>query len=99
MRQLLLRVPDELHERLARRAKAEGTSVNALATEVLDVAITETPSSARSTLRARAAAAGFAVSTAQPRPSANSSNSKMYERLAAISLDATELIDEQREPL
>ncbi|MDX6240733.1 MAG: HicB family [Kribbellaceae bacterium] len=36
MRQLLLRVPDDLHARLAARAQERGQSVNALATELLD---------------------------------------------------------------
>ena len=35
MKQLLLRVPDELHARLKRRAEREGRSVNAMATQIL----------------------------------------------------------------
>jgi plasmid stability protein len=37
MKQLLLRVPDDVHRRLAMRAAREGRSVNALATELLDL--------------------------------------------------------------
>ncbi len=39
MKQLLLRVPDELHARLAAQARAKGTSVNALATDILGLGI------------------------------------------------------------
>jgi predicted HicB family RNase H-like nuclease len=38
LKQLLLRVPEDVHRRLAARAKREGRSVNALATEILDAA-------------------------------------------------------------
>lgn len=98
MKQLLLRVPDELHARLARRAIAEGTSVNALATGVLDVAITAVASTPQSILRARAAAAG--MSALSPRPSSNRvpGDSEMESLLAQLTSDADELINEQREP-
>jgi len=59
VKQLLLRVPDELHERLARRSIPEGTSVNALATGVLDVAVTDVARDPRSIGRARASGRGF----------------------------------------
>jgi hypothetical protein len=54
MRQLLLRVPDDLHARLAARAKERGQSVNALATELLDHLIEEDPASVRRRVRAKA---------------------------------------------
>jgi len=54
MRQLLLRVPDDLHARLAARAQERGQSVNALATELLDHLIEEDPASVRRRLRAKA---------------------------------------------
>ena len=38
VKQLLLRVPDDVHRRLAARAVREGRSVNAVATEILDAA-------------------------------------------------------------
>lgn len=97
MKQLLLRVPDELHARLARRAMAEGTSVNALATGVLDVAIIAVASTPRSILRARAAAAGMSVVSPQPSNSVPG-DSEMESLLAQLTADADELINEQREP-
>jgi hypothetical protein len=55
-KQLLLRVPADLHARLAARARSEGRSVNAIANEVLDRHATDvTP---RQALRAKARAHG-----------------------------------------
>lgn len=51
MRQLLVRIDDELHRRLRARAAAEGRSANGLVTELLEVALAE--SNGRATLRAR----------------------------------------------
>ncbi|HEY5155380.1 MAG TPA: toxin-antitoxin system HicB family antitoxin [Acidimicrobiales bacterium] len=39
MRQVLLRIPDELHARLMRQAEVEGRSMNTLAKELLDTAL------------------------------------------------------------
>lgn len=39
MKQLLLRVPDELHAQLVSQARAKGTSVNALANDILGLGI------------------------------------------------------------
>ena len=61
MKQLLLRVPDELHRRLCARAAREGRSVNAVATQILDSAVDADGNDRRARLRARAAAAGVAA--------------------------------------
>jgi len=66
MKQLLLRVPDDLHRRLAIRAAREGRSVNALATELLDLGAEADLGDRRARLRARAAAAGFLRSIPAP---------------------------------
>lgn len=58
MKQLLLRVPDELHQRLAARAARDKRSVNAVATEILDASTDTDLGDRRSRLRARAAASG-----------------------------------------
>ncbi len=39
MRQVLLRIPDELHARLIHQAEVEGRSLNTLAKELLDAAL------------------------------------------------------------
>lgn len=59
MKQLLLRVPEDVHARLSARAAKEGRSINAVATEMLDTAIDVVPSNPQTVLRARAAAAGL----------------------------------------
>jgi len=66
MKQLLLRVPDDLHRRLAARAAREGRSVNAVATAVLDVAAEADQGDRRSRLRAKAAAEGTLGSVQAP---------------------------------
>lgn len=58
MKQLLLRIPPELHVRLAAQAKREGRSINALATELLDLNVEVDPSDLQTRVRARAAALG-----------------------------------------
>ncbi|MGH3545263.1 MAG: FitA-like ribbon-helix-helix domain-containing protein [Mycobacteriales bacterium] len=50
---MLLRVPDDLHSRLARRAHRLGRSVNAVANEILDQTADESVD-ARTLLRAKA---------------------------------------------
>ena len=59
MKQLLLRLPDEVHHRLAARATRDGRSVNSLATENLDAATDADVGDRRARLRARAAALGI----------------------------------------
>jgi len=67
MRQLLLRVPDDLHARLTARAQERGQSVNALATELLDHLIEEDPASVRRRLRAKAHQLGVLAEPHTPR--------------------------------
>jgi plasmid stability protein len=68
MRQLLLRVPDDLHRRLTRAARASGRSVNALANDILDRAIPAEPTDERTRLREKARQLGVLVE--RPRMSA-----------------------------
>lgn len=58
MRQLLLRVPDELHQRIAARAAREGRSINQLANDILDAAADADRGGRSDRLRAQAAAGG-----------------------------------------
>jgi len=58
VKQLLLRVPDDVHRRLTARAGRDGRSVNALATEILDAAADTDEGDRRERLRARAATLG-----------------------------------------
>lgn len=63
MRQLLLRVPDEVHRRLTARAARDGRSVNSVATEILDAAADADEGDRRARLRARAATLGIVHAT------------------------------------
>ncbi|WP_405055884.1 type II toxin-antitoxin system HicB family antitoxin [Kribbella sp. NBC_01505] len=67
MRQLLLRVPDDLHARLTARAQEQGRSVNTLATELLDHLIEEDSASVRRRLRAKAHQMGVLAEPHAPR--------------------------------
>jgi plasmid stability protein len=59
VKQLLLRVPDELHRRLTARAARDRRSVNAVATEILDASADADVGDRRSFVRARAASLGI----------------------------------------
>lgn len=81
---------------------AEGTSVNALATgvldvAVLDVAVADAATGPRLVLRARAAAAGLSVAA----PSSAVAVPALVDvqaLLATLNVGADELLDEQRDP-
>jgi plasmid stability protein len=66
MKQLLLRVPDDVHRRLAARAARAGQSVNAVANEILDAAVDADEGDRRARLRARAATIGIGRSETSP---------------------------------
>jgi plasmid stability protein len=62
VKQLLLRVPEDLHRRIRARAAREGRSMNAVAGAILDAATDaeeSTPLTQQQRLRARAAALGM----------------------------------------
>lgn len=67
MKQLLLRVPDDVHRRLVARAGRAGRSVNAVANEILDAAVDADEGDRRTRLHARAAALGLLRSTGAAR--------------------------------
>ena len=63
MKQMLLRVPDDVHRRLTARAARDGRSVNAVATEILDAAADTDEGDRQARLRSRAVTLGVARST------------------------------------
>lgn len=65
MKQLITRVDERLHERLKARAAAEGRSVNALVTELLEAGLGA--DDARARVRARIDALGLRVDVPRPR--------------------------------
>jgi plasmid stability protein len=66
VKQLLLRIPDDLHRRLAARAARVGQSVNAVANGILDAAVDADEGDRRTRLRARAATLGLVRSGTAP---------------------------------
>jgi len=66
VKQLLLRIPEELHRRLMARAARDGRSLNALATEILDAAAEADSDDRQAHLRAAAAASGVLRTTPGP---------------------------------
>lgn len=62
MKQLLLRVDDDLHARLTERAKREHRSVNAIANEILSVIGADDSRSEQEKVQARLAARGMLAS-------------------------------------
>ncbi|MER6829983.1 hypothetical protein ABT352_28640 [Streptosporangium sp. NPDC000563] len=54
MKQLLLRIDDDLHRRITRRARRTGRSINATAGEILAHGVSDEALDARAELRARA---------------------------------------------
>lgn len=61
MKQMLLRVPDELHTRLTSAARERGTSVNALANDILDATVERPAVDERTRLREKARRLGILV--------------------------------------
>jgi plasmid stability protein len=68
VKQVLLRVPDDLHARLAARAADSGQSVNALATHILDAYVDEPGAAGNDRLRARARQLGLLASDRSREP-------------------------------
>jgi plasmid stability protein len=98
VKQLLLRVPDDLHRRLSQRAAREGRSVNALATEVLAVAASVDPESRRDRLRLRTATLGLASDDDPYRPSTSTETDrqKAIDAMRGVGPIIDAIVDEGR---
>ncbi|MGH3694762.1 MAG: hypothetical protein ACRDRX_12385 [Pseudonocardiaceae bacterium] len=64
IRQLLLRIPDDLHAPITGRARRSGRSANAIATELLEQGVADESGDARATLRGRARRLGVLATPA-----------------------------------
>ena len=96
MKQLLLRVPESIHRRLAARAAREGRSLNALATEILDTAADADNSDRRAQVRAAAAAAGTLRSDS-PRPVNAARRRRIIESTRGLGPTLDDLLSHERE--
>jgi plasmid stability protein len=66
VKQLLVRVPDDLHARLLARAKRSGRSATAIVTELLEAGVGDESGDTRADLRARARRLGVLASAPAP---------------------------------
>ena len=96
VKQLLLRVPHDVHHRLARRAEREGRSVNAVATQILDAAADADRGDRRTRLRASAAAAGSLRGT-QARAVSAARRKRILDSTRGLGPQIDRLLDEDRE--
>lgn len=96
MKQLLLRVPESIHRRLAARAAREGRSLNALATEILDAAADADSGDRRARLRAAAAAAGT-LRSVNARPVSAARRRKIAESTRGLGPRLDRLLAQERE--
>lgn len=96
VKQLLLRVPVELHQRLVARAAREGRSLNALATEILDAAAEADSGDRRAKLRAAAAASG-ALRTMSARPVSAARRQRAIASTRGLGAQLDRLLADERE--
>lgn len=98
MRQLLLRVPDSVHKRIAARAAREGRSINAVATEIIDAAADADQGSRSARLRAQAAAAGVLLPVTGTRIS-KAERKRIIDSTRGLGPIADQLIADERDRL
>lgn len=84
MKQLLLRIPDDLHERLAARARRAGRSANAVATEILEGGVADETGDARAALRARARRLGVLASVPVSTPPASGDRERILATMRGL---------------
>jgi plasmid stability protein len=96
MKQLLLRVSEDIHRRLTARAAREGRSLNAVATEILDAAADADSGDRHARLRAAAAAAGT-LRTVNAQPVGPSRRRWIIESTRGLGPRIDRLVAEERE--
>ncbi len=96
VKQLLLRVPEDLHRRLALRAGREGRSMNAVATEILSAIPDSEQADRRARLRAAAAASGMLRTTAPARVSA-SQRARVLRTTRGLGKHVDQLLSDERD--
>ena len=94
MRQLLLRVDDSLHSDLSARARESGTSINALANELLSLGVGSSDSSRRYRLRARLLLTGEVGRGSAPSVTLSASSPGFRQHAIESMVGAGALIDD-----
>jgi plasmid stability protein len=98
MKQLLLRVPEDVHRRLAARAAREGKSVNSVATGILDAAVDADQGNRKQRLVAKMSAAGT-LSSAPAAKISRSRRRRILESTRGLGRIADRLIATERDRL
>lgn len=96
MKQLLLRVDDELHARLAHQAATRGMSVNAMANSILDASIGDRELSRKDRLNLRLMAIGEIGAARTRRPELVAPDDSALESLRGSGPIADELMRAER---
>jgi hypothetical protein len=99
VKQLLLRVPEDLHRRIRARAAREGRSMNAVAGAILDAstdADLSAPPTPQQRLRARAAALGMLSREIPARPVSKAERDRIIASTRGIGKVLDRIIDEDR---
>lgn len=96
VKQLLLRVPEDIHRRLVARAAREGRSLNAVATEILDAAADADSGDRRAQLRAASAAAGT-LRRVNARPVSADRRRRIIESTRGLGPQIDQLLAQERE--
>jgi hypothetical protein len=93
MKQLLVRMDDDLHRRLRERAAAEGRSANALVTELLEAAVDQTDP--RAAYRRRLGRAGMLVTP--PMPNLVGSRDEVIESTRGVGTAVSDALRRERD--
>jgi plasmid stability protein len=96
VKQLLLRVPEDIHRRLVARAAREGRSLNAVATEILDAAADADGRDRRAQARAAAAAAGT-LRSVNARPASATRRRRIIESTRGLGPQIDRLLADERD--
>lgn len=99
MKQLLLRVDDQLHAQLTERAQRENRSVNALANEILGRATRAGSTTRQQAVRARASALGSLAPPLPPPATRHGQRDRqrVLDRTRGLGPVLDDLIDEDRD--
>jgi HicB family len=98
MKQLLLRVPDDLHRRITARAAREGKSMNAVSCAILDASADADAGDRRERLRSRAAALGM-LNEVEAAPVSEQARRRILASTRGLGQVIDRILDEDRDRL
>jgi plasmid stability protein len=95
VKQLILRLSDDLHRRVKARAEREGTSVNAWVGDLLDVSVDADIGDRQARANAKAAALGMLVKIDTP-PVDEATRERGRKALRELAPEIVRIVDEDR---